>query len=379
MTDSTHSHSSPSSAGDIDLQLYRWPAEWETHSCTWLAWPRNPNTWPGIFERIPPAYARFVAAVARFEPVRLLVRPVLLDAARRLVDEACAAAAAVHPVEFISLPYNDSWIRDYGPIFLNRVSAESVTDAAAGGDSDNVRELPQQLAIDWDYNAWGGKYPPWEADAAAASQVAELCNVPAIRPGIVLEGGAIEGNGRGTILTTENCLLNPNRNGAVQRSIVEQWLQKFLNASRVVWLPGHGIVGDDTDGHIDQVARFVDDHRVLVAAPFSEDADEAAALRANRAAVEAATNQDGTTLQTLPLPMPSPMYEQGHRLPACYCNYYLCNGGVIVPTFDDAADEHALSLLQSCYPQREVVGVAARELIWGLGAFHCMSQQQPAV
>lgn len=350
----------------IEPSSYRWPAEWETHEATWLSWPVNPNTWPGIFEQIPADYARFVAAIACFEPVRILTaNAAAADEARRLTNEACEAAAAKFPVDFIDIAVNDSWCRDYGPIFLNRRPEITSGDA--------------QIMIDWDYNAWGGKYPPWDHDAQVARKIAHLLNCPRISPGIILEGGAIEGNGAGTVLTTENCLLNPNRNPDLNRLAMEGLLRRYLNCERVVWLPGHGIIGDDTDGHIDQVARFADRLHVLVAAPHNDDAEEATALRANRDAVLAARTATGESLQVTDLKMPSPKFEQGHRLPACYCNFYIVNGGVIVPTFRDAADDEALVALQAAFPDRRIVGVDALKLIWGLGAFHCMTQQQPAI
>lgn len=351
---------------ELNLSNYRWPAEWEPHAATWVAWPVNPETWPGHFDGIPAAFAEFVAAIALFEPVCVLLgdasaRP----AARRLIDAACSAANSKFEVQLIDISVNDSWCRDYGPIFLNRL--DSVTTGAA------------QIAIDWDYNSWGGKYPPWDLDAKVARQIAEGLSIPAIRPGIILEGGAIEGNGSGTVLTTENCLLNPNRNGDLSRADLEAILHKYLQAETVVWLPGHGIIGDDTDGHIDQVARFVSATDVVVAAAYDEDAPEAADLRANRDAVVAGRNNQGTALHAIELRMPAPKYLDQHRLPACYCNFYLANGGVIVPTFGDSADDAACEVLQNAFPHHRVVGVDAIDLIWGLGAFHCMTQQQPAV
>ncbi len=348
----------------VDSRNYRWPAEWEAHAATWVAWPVNANTWPGLFERIPPAFGRFVAAVARFEPVRILAGgESIIKSARPFVVEACCDEDCPHSVDFIEIPVNDSWCRDHGPIFLNR--------------RREVGSGPEQIVVDWDYNAWGGKYPPWDQDAKVAGRIAALLDVPAVRPDLILEGGAIEGNGRDTILTTESCLLNPNRNRGMTRERMEFALQQYMGARQVVWLPGHGIVGDDTDGHVDQVARFVDSQRVLVAAPHHEDAPEAADLRANLKAVASAKNADGQALQPLPLKLPKPKYQKKHRLPASYCNYYVVNGAVIVPTFADRADDVALQQIQDCFPDREIVGVDSRDLIWGLGAFHCMTQQQP--
>lgn len=348
----------------MELSDYRWPAEWEPHEATWLAWPVSQATWPGIFERIPPAYAVFVATVARFEPVRLLCGGEgVADQARRLIDAACSSSGSRFDVEYVDIPVNDSWCRDHGPIFLTGRKGT----AAVG----------RSVIVDWDYNAWGGKYPPWDKDQQVAGRVAERLRIPSVRPGLILEGGAIEGDGCGTVLTTDSCLLNPNRNPGMTRERMELVLRKYLQTRHVIWLPGHGILGDDTDGHIDQVARFVDARRVLLAAPYSADAEEAADLRANRDVIAESQNADGQVLVPLELPMPSPKFQDGHRLPACYCNYILVNGGVIVPTFRDSADDAALQVLQNCYPERAIVGVDALDLVWGLGAFHCMSQQQP--
>ncbi|MEZ6063917.1 MAG: agmatine deiminase family protein [Planctomycetaceae bacterium] len=347
-----------------DPENYRWPAEWEGHAATWVAWPVNANTWPGLFERIPPAFARFVAAVSRFEPVRILAgSESVIKAARPFVVEACSAVESCHSVDFVEIPVNDSWCRDHGPIFLNR--------------RPNVGSGPEQIVIDWDYNAWGEKYPPWDQDAKVAGRIAARLDMPAVRPELILEGGSVDGNGAGTILTTESCLLNPNRNRGITRERMEAALRRFMGARNVVWLPGHGILGDDTDGHVDQVARFADARRVLVAAPYSDDAPEAKKLRANFKAVANGVNADGQPLDPIPLKLPKPLFQQKHRLPASYCNFYIVNGAVIVPLFQDRADETAMQQIQNCFPDHEIAGVDALDLIWGLGAFHCMTQQQP--
>jgi len=305
-----------------------------------------------------------VATMARFEPVRILAGgDGVAEAARPLIDSACSRHGSHYVPELFDIPVNDSWCRDHGPIFLN---------GKKGSDAEG-----SQVIIDWDYNAWGGKYPPWNYDSAAAGRIADRLGIKALRPHMILEGGAIEGNGDGTILTTDSCLLNPNRNQGVTRDSMEDTLTTWLQARRVVWLPGTGIIGDDTDGHIDQVARFVDERRVLVAAPFDPDALEAAELRANHDAVAVACNSEGESLIPIPLCMPRPKFQEAHRLPACYCNYYILNGAVIVPTFGDPADDIAMQQLQDCYPGRTIVGVNAIDLVWGLGAFHCMTQQQP--
>lgn len=350
---------------DRKLSNYRWPAEWEPHAATWLSWPVNPDTWPGTFDVIPEAFAKFVAAIARFEPVRVLANSRVADSARTMIDQACEASAACFEVHLFDIEVNDTWCRDYGPVFLNAKPA--VVDACS------------QVAIDWDYNCWGDKYPPWDHDAAAAAAICSAMDVPTVKPGFVLEGGAIDGNGDGMILTTENCLLNPNRNPNLTRQKMESLLRTHLGAKTIVWLPGHGILGDDTDGHIDQVARFVDVNAVVVAAPHDPDAPEANDLRANRIALSSAWDRYGNMLRIVDLPLPAPKLQDGQRLPASYCNFYITNGGVIVPTFGDPADDYACTTLQDLFPNRTVIGVDASDLIRGLGAFHCMTQQQPAI
>ena len=351
---------------DIDLTQYRWPAEWEAHESTWVSWPVKASTWPGIFERIPAAFARFVATIARFEPVNVLAgaTDVALEV-QPLIDAACDESAATFDVRTVNIRTDDAWCRDYGPVFLNSMSA--ATDG------------PSQIAVDWDYNAWGGKYPPWDRDSAVAEQIARHQTVPHVPTGIILEGGAVDGNGAGTLMTTESCLLNSNRNPKRDRPATESAVQKFFRVDTVVWLPGHGILGDDTDGHIDQIARFTDERTVLVAAPYDSDAPEAIDLRANYSAVAEARNNCGAALSPVELQVPAPKFQQGRRLPASYCNFYIVNGGVIVPMFNDPADNEAMQILQTAFPAHRIVGVDAVDLVWGLGAFHCMTQQQPAV
>jgi agmatine deiminase len=351
---------------DIDLTEYRWPAEWETHKSTWVSWPVNKATWPGIFARIPAAFAEFVATIARFERVNILVGGV--DVAREvqpLIDAACDRTAATFEVCMVDIQTDDAWCRDYGPIFLNAASAAA--------------EIPSQIAIDWGYNAWGGKYPPWDRDAAVTEQIARHQSVPRVQPGAILEGGAVDGNGRGTVITTESSLLNAGRNPRHHRSAMEAVVRKFFGVDTVVWLPGGGIPGDDTDGHVDQLARFTDEQTVVVAAACEPDAPEAVDLRANYSEVAEARNNRGVGLRPVELRMPSPKFQQGRRVPASYCNFYIVNDGVIVPLFNDSADDEALQVLQSAFPGRLIVGIDATDLVWGLGAFHCMTQQQPTV
>jgi agmatine deiminase len=331
---------------------YRMPAEWEPHAATWLAWPHKLESWPGKFEPIPPLYAELVKTLARFEHVNILAgAPLVMEQAQSLVGN-------VPNVTLWDIPTNDSWIRDHGPTFLVGPPHE-----------------PPAL-IDWGYNAWGGKYPPFDLDDAVPLHIGRRQGRRIFEPGIILEGGAIEVNGKGTLLTTEQCLLNPNRNPQLSQAEVERYLREYLNVANVLWL-GRGIEGDDTDGHIDELARFV--NATTVVAPLEENTGDPnyEPLRENFNRLKLMRDQDGRPLEIVPLPIPQPMFHEGQRLPASYCNFYIANGVVIAPVFEDPADARTLDLLRSLFPGREVIGLAARDLAWGLGAFHCITQQEP--
>ena len=333
---------------------YRMAAEWEPHAATWLAWPHKRESWPDKFEPIPPLYARFIRMLTKFEPVHVLAggEPVMAEA-RSLVGE-------ISSVTLHNIPTNDAWTRDHGPTFL------------VGPPGS-----PPAL-VDWGYNAWGGKYPPFDLDDAVPGRIAEATGRRRFEPGIILEGGAIDSNGRGTILTTEQCLLNPNRNPHLKRADMERYLAEYLGAKKVLWL-GEGIEGDDTDGHIDELARFVGERAVVAALEENRDDPNYCPLRENFERLGRMSDQDGQPLDVFALPMPRPVYYEGQRLPASYCNFYIANGVVIVPQFDDPADAKAAELLDRLLPGREVIGLPARDLVWGLGAYHCITQQEPAL
>jgi agmatine deiminase len=336
---------------DIPAALgYAMPAEWEPHRATWLAWPHNRDTWPGKFEPIVPAYERMVRTLSRYEPVHIL-------AAGAALGEAGSLVGSLPQVVLHEIPTNDCWIRDYGPTFVRDPSGA-------------------QAIVDWQYNAWGGKYPPFDRDAQAAERIGRQLNLPRFAPPLVLEGGSIDVNGRGTLLTTDRCLLNPNRNPHLGRDQVEQYLRDYLGVRHVVWLAGD-LAGDDTDGHVDQLARFVDPTTVVAAAEDDPRDDNYEPLRQLHADLAAATDQDGRPLTVLRLPLPRPKYFGEHRLPASYANFYIANGVVLVPQFDDPADVAAADLLARCFPDRRIEPLPALDLVWGLGAFHCMTQQQP--
>ncbi len=339
---------------------FRMPAEWEPHAATWLTWPHNLESWPGKFEPVPDIWARMVAALAPGERVEILVRDEAMcaDVAARL-DKAGVAPAGVR---LHVVPSNDAWMRDHGPTFVVR-------------ESEGRRELG---GIDWIYNAWGGKYPPYDLDAKIAAYVCEVARARRFEPGIVLEGGSIEVNGRGTVLTTESCLLNPNRNPGLTRDEIETVLREQLGLTHVLWL-GDGIVGDDTDGHIDDITRFVDATTIVTVVEPDQADENHEPLQENLARLREMRDQDGQPFDIVELPMPPVIEFEGQRLPASYANFYIGNKTVLVPTFRHNNDEQALSVLRGCFPGREVVGIDAVDLVLGLGAFHCVTQQQPEI
>ena len=341
-------------------QGFRMPAEWEPHAATWLAWPHKEASWPGNFGPIPAVWAEMVRALAPHERVNILVNDAAATADVRRVLRA--AGVAEHNVVLHEIVTDDAWARDHGPTFVTR-------------DANGRREL---AAIDWIYNAWGGKYPPWDHDDVVPQHIAARLNVRLFSPGIVLEGGSIDVNGCGTLLTTEACLLNPNRNPQLDRAQIEQVLRDHLGVRHILWL-GDGIVGDDTDGHIDDLARFVDPCTVVTVVEENRSDENYERLRDNYERLQRMTDQDGRPLRVVSLPMPAPVEYDGQRLPASYANFYIANGVVLLPVFADPNDARAAQTLQELFPQRRVVGINARELVWGLGAFHCVTQQQPAV
>ena len=339
---------------------FRMPAEWEPHAATWLSWPHKEASWPGNFAPIPGIWVEMVRALAPAEHVNILVNDAGAAAAvRALLRDA---EVRLDNVTLHEIPTDDAWARDHGPTFVTR----------------NVDAGCEIAAIDWIYNAWGGKYPPWDKDDVVPTKIAAELGVPVFEPGIVLEGGSIEVNGCGTLLTSESCLLNTNRNPQLTRAQIERYLRDYLGVRHILWL-GDGIVGDDTDGHIDDLTRFVDPTTVVTVVESNRDDENFEPLQENLARLRAMTDQDGRALRIVTLPMPAPVAYEGQRLPASYANFYIGNGAVLVPIFNDRNDEPALETIKSVLPGRRVVGINARELVWGLGAFHCVTQQQPAV
>jgi agmatine deiminase len=335
------------------------PAEWEPHAATWLSWPHNASSWPGKLDAAVAVFARMVAALSRSETVHINVNDLEMEReARRGLQRAGAGGEII----FHHFPTNDAWCRDHGAVFVVR--------DAGGGE-------PGMAAVDWGYNAWGEKYPPFDLDNAIARQMAEQLGVPRFDGGMILEGGSIDVNGQGLLLTTQSCLLNPNRNPHLTRNDIEQRLMDFLGVERVLWL-GDGIVGDDTDGHIDDLTRFVAPNVVVTVVERDASDENYLALADNLARLRQMTNLDGRPLEVVELPMPPALFWQGQRLPASYANFYIANDIVLLPAFSTASDEQAAAVLKELFPTRDIVTLDCADLVWGLGAFHCLTQQVPA-
>jgi len=347
---------------------YRLPAEWEAHEATWLSWPHKEASWPEKIETIYPVYAQMVAALSRSETVRINVNDAEMEsAARRHLQQAGAGSAIGSKVHFHRFPTNDAWCRDHGAIILKHRDPK-----AAAGKGLNAR-----LATDWDYNAWGGKYPPYDLDNLIPSAMADLLRIPCKTGGMVLEGGSIDSNGAGLLLTTENCLLNPNRNPGLTKAQIETRIIEYLGVEKVLWL-GEGIIGDDTDGHIDDITRFVD-ARTVVTALEEDPADvNYEILQENLRRLKTMTDLEGRPLEIVTIPMPPPVVFKDHRLPASYANFYIANSVVLLPTYRHPNDERTQATLAKLFPTRQVVGLDCTDIIWGLGAFHCLTQQVPA-
>jgi agmatine deiminase len=335
---------------------YSFPAEWAPHAATWLSWPHKEASWPGKLQAIYPVYAQFVKEIAQGELVNINVN----DSAMQATATGWLVGAGVNlgRVRFHLHPTNDAWCRDHGPAF--------VTNPATG----------QKAVVKWNYNAWGEKYPPHDLDNQIPLHIAQVLGLPVFQPGIVMEGGSVEFNGAGTVLTTTACLLNPNRNPHLNQAQIEQYLADYYGIEQVLWL-GDGIVGDDTDGHIDDLTRFVNQDTVVTVVESNRQDENYHILQENLATLKTLRLLSGKQLNIVELPMPDPVVYEDQRLPASYANFYVANGAVLVPTFRCPQDTLALDLLQQCFPDRRVVGLDCTDIVWGLGTFHCLSQQEP--
>lgn len=344
---------------------YRMPAEWEPHAATWLAWPHNASDWPGKLAAIHWVYGEIVRRLAQGERLRLVVASPAVE--RRARSVLARVGVDLGQIDWLAWPTNRGWLRDSGPVFVHDLGARGSPLTICG----------------FGFNAWA-RYPDWQADARLAGRAARRARLPLLRArwgqrDFVLEGGAIDVNGCGSALATEECLLDPQiqvRNPGLDRHGYERLLATYLGVTHLLWL-GRGIAGDDTHGHIDDVCRFVD-RRTVVLCREEDPADaNYAVLAENHERLQGLRLEDGSRPQVVALPMPAPLGFAGRRLPASYANFYVGNAAVLVPTFNDPRDRHALGLLAELFPDRPVVGIHAVDLVWGLGTLHCLTQQEP--
>lgn len=337
---------------------YRMPAEWESHTATWLSWPRKDGiSFPDRFNAIPAYWVKMCELLSPHEEVHINT----FDDAHEEEIRSHLSQAKIKVGGRVFLhrfPAYEPWCRDHGPVFIVKDSSLAV--------------------VDWGYNAWGGKYPPFDLDDAVPQHVAKLLKLPLFSPGIVMEGGSLDVNGKGTLLTTESCLLNKNRNPSLSKKKIETYLRDFLGVTNILWL-GDGIEGDDTDGHVDDITRFINSNTVVTVIEEDPQDFNYHPLQENLKRLKTMKDQDGKPLQVVPLPMPGRIEYDGQRLPASYANFYIANKVVLLPVYRHKNDSIAQATLQKFLPTRKVIPIDCVDLIWGLGAFHCVTQQQPAV
>ena len=340
-------------------QGYFFPAEFAPHVATWLSWPHKEASWPGKIHTIFPSYAKFIKELVKGEEVKINVaNKAMQEFAIQILEKEQVDLSRVH---FFMHPTNDAWCRDHGPAFLINPTATQ----------------PKAI-VDWGYNAWGDKYPPYDLDDVIPTLIANHYNYPVFHPGIVMEGGSVEFNGKGTVLTSTACLLNPNRNPHLNQQQIEHYLCAYYGVEQVLWVD-EGIVGDDTDGHIDDTVRFVNEDTVLTVVESNRADENYSLLQHNLQQLKSMRLLNGKQLNIVEIPMPEPLFYEGQRLPCSYANFYIANNAVIVPVFNTKNDERALQLIEECFPGRKVVGIDSTDIIWGLGSFHCLSQQEPAI
>ena len=333
------------------------PAEWEPQAAVWFSWPHRLKTWPRHFRPIPAKFAEIIATISRFEDVRVNCARPLQARARRLCERA---GAVMERVAFLDHATDDAWCRDHGPIFVKHTRTGEVA------------------LTDWGFNAWGEKYPAWKRDDAIPRRIERVLGLRRFPGPMVLEGGSIDVNGEGLLLTTESCLLNPNRNPHLTRTQIEQALRDHLGVREIIWL-GDGIAGDDTDGHVDDLTRFYKADGIVTAVETNSRDANYRALAENFERLHDLRTPQGRRFALRTLPMPRALHGRGQRLPASYANFLIINGAVIVPVFGQPrCDAEALEVLRDCFPGREVIGIDCRDLVLGLGTLHCISQQQPA-
>ena len=363
------------------------PAEWAPHEATWLAWPHNRSDWPGKFEPIPYVYAEIVRNLARCERVEIIVQDEGHEAkAREVLGLTNVLAESGKQLRFHRWPTNRGWLRDSGPIFLTRNSKAPIRGPVRTPRLPQSADVGNVALTNWSFNAWA-KYGNWKLDNEIPAHVQELTGIPAFDPTfpvrgrerrVVLEGGSIDVNGRGTLITTEECLLSTvqQRNPGLSREDIELIFNRYLGVTNVIWLE-RGIVGDDTHGHIDDITRFVGSSTIVTC--FEDDRSDPnhEILRENFKRLSRAKDQDGKPLRVIMIPMPAPVIYRDQRLPASYANFYIANGRVLVPVFNDPNDRVALNTLAELMPKHKITPIYCGDLVWGLGTIHCMTQQQP--
>ena len=338
---------------------YYFPAEFALHTATWLSWPHNPDTWPGKIEAVYNPYSQFIKTLVASEYVHINVAGQMMEnAAKEILQRH---DVSLERIRFFHHPTNDAWCRDHGPAFLI-----------------NPESRQPKVIVDWGHNAWGGKYPPYDLDDIIPSLIAKAYDIPVYHPGIIMEGGSVDFNGQGTLITSTSCLLHPNRNPHLTKADIEIFLMEYYGVEQILWVD-EGIIGDDTDGHIDDTVRFFNSDSVIAVIEHNKHDENYAPLKHNLKQLAGMRLLNEQQLNITELPMPDPVYYNDQRLPASYANFYISNLHVIVPTFRCDRDDEALEIIQSCFPQRTVIGIDSTDIIWGLGSFHCLSQQEPAV
>ena len=338
---------------------YYFPAEYALHTATWLSWPHNPDTWPGKIETVYTPYAQFIKTLVAGEYVHINVAGALMEKEATKILQA--NEVPLERVRFFHHPTNDAWCRDHGPAFL--INSES---------------RQPKVIVDWGHNAWGGKYPPFDLDDVIPSLIGKAYDIPVYHPGIIMEGGSVDFNGQGALITSTSCLLNPNRNPQLTKIEIEKYLIDYYGVEQILWVD-EGIIGDDTDGHIDDTVRFFKEDGVLVVVEHNKQDENHLPLKNNLKQIQNMRLLNDHQLTIVELPMPDPVFYNDQRLPASYANFYISNLHVIVPTFRCDHDEEAMRIIKSCFPERTVIGIDSTDIIWGLGSFHCLSQQEPAV
>lgn len=344
-------------------QGYKMPPEWAHHTATWLSFPHKEASWPDKFDAVPDVFIELVRFLCPHEEVHINVTGEAMEAdIRERVSKSGIIRDAVPNIFYHPFPTNDAWCRDHGPMFVLRRHEGQI----------------EKAIIDWGYNAWGNKYPPFDLDDVIPTKIAEMQGVPVFHPNLVMEGGSIDVNGAGCLLTTTSCLLNPNRNPDLTQAQIEQALRDYLGVEKILWL-GDGIVGDDTDGHIDDLSRFVNPTTIVTAVEADTEDENCKPLHENLLMLRSLTDLNGKPFTIVEIPMPPPIEYDGQRLPASYANFYIANHVVLVPTYRHANDAVAIETLQRLFPTRRVVGIDCIELIWGLGAIHCVTHEEPSL